>query len=230
MTSGWQNRRSRSEMSCACRVSSAMSLSQIPCRPNVACDIWATSCNRRGMGRTASFVTDCNRSFEASVRYPPDRCGQWADALADCGCTDRLIWAAPGRLADRFSRRPMIGLCLYELLDQRLRPLFWVAVAPAVISVAPVGAVRDPRTAGSANSSPATGWAPPRACTRAPAPRSCSQACGPAWPGRATDGFRCWSPAPSRSRSPLPCQPSSAPLGNPMSDRPAGSDPASCAK
>ena len=23
------------------------------------------------MGRTANFVTDCNRSFEASVRYPP---------------------------------------------------------------------------------------------------------------------------------------------------------------
>jgi hypothetical protein len=42
---------------------------------------------------------------------------------------------------------PLAGLCLYEWLDQRLRPLFWVAVAPAVISVAPVGAVRDPRAA-----------------------------------------------------------------------------------
>jgi MFS family permease len=41
---------------------------------------------------------------------------------------------------------PLMGLALYEALDHRLRPLFWVAVLPAVASVALVGAVRDPRS------------------------------------------------------------------------------------
>jgi MFS family permease len=46
---------------------------------------------------------------------------------------------------------PLAGLALYEALDHRLRPLFWVAVIPAVASVLLVRAVRDPRstTAGS---------------------------------------------------------------------------------
>ncbi|MDX2679979.1 MFS transporter [Streptomyces sp. NY05-11A] len=41
---------------------------------------------------------------------------------------------------------PLVGLALYEALDHRLRPLFWVAVLPAVASVALVAAVRDPRS------------------------------------------------------------------------------------
>jgi hypothetical protein len=49
-----------------------MSHSQIACRPNVACDISVRKLQRTWHGRTASFVTDCNRSFEASVRYPPN--------------------------------------------------------------------------------------------------------------------------------------------------------------
>ncbi|MEU6894929.1 MFS transporter [Streptomyces sp. NPDC046557] len=52
---------------------------------------------------------------------------------------------------------PLIGLALYEALDQRLRPLFWVAVLPALASVALVAAVRDPRapTAGTPRARPA---------------------------------------------------------------------------
>jgi MFS family permease len=41
---------------------------------------------------------------------------------------------------------PLVGLVLYEALDHRLRPLFWIAVIPAVASVALVAAVRDPRS------------------------------------------------------------------------------------
>ncbi|SHI00104.1 MFS transporter [Streptomyces sp. 3214.6] len=41
---------------------------------------------------------------------------------------------------------PLVGLALYEALDHQLRPLFWVAVLPAVASVALVAAVRDPRS------------------------------------------------------------------------------------
>ncbi|WP_416960522.1 MFS transporter [Streptomyces sp. Agncl-13] len=47
---------------------------------------------------------------------------------------------------------PLVGLVLYEALDHRLRPLFWVAVIPAVASVALVAAVRDPRGGGTGNS------------------------------------------------------------------------------
>ncbi|MGW1053055.1 MFS transporter [Streptomyces sp. NPDC002521] len=43
---------------------------------------------------------------------------------------------------------PLTGLALYEGLDHRLRPLFWVAVIPAVASVALVAAVRDPARGG----------------------------------------------------------------------------------
>ncbi|MEV5880394.1 MFS transporter [Streptomyces sp. NPDC052101] len=45
---------------------------------------------------------------------------------------------------------PLIGLALYEGLDHRLRPLFWIAVIPAIASVALVAAVRDPRHTTSA--------------------------------------------------------------------------------
>ena len=56
---------------------------------------------------------------------------------------------------------PLVGLVLYEALDHRLRPLFWVAVIPAVASVALVAAVRDPRAGrtGSSSTRPArTPW------------------------------------------------------------------------
>ncbi|GAA3778316.1 MFS transporter [Streptomyces chiangmaiensis] len=54
---------------------------------------------------------------------------------------------------------PLAGLALYEALDHRLRPLFWVAVIPAVASVALVAAVRDPGRKGSASTTTArTPW------------------------------------------------------------------------
>ncbi|MER6737628.1 MFS transporter [Streptomyces puniciscabiei] len=46
---------------------------------------------------------------------------------------------------------PLAGLALYEGLDHRLRPLFWIAVIPAVASVALVAVVRDPGRAGGAS-------------------------------------------------------------------------------
>src|SRR5205814_1828455 len=58
---------------------------------------------------------------------------------------------------------PLLGLALYEALDHRLRPLFFIAVIPAVASVALVSAVRDPRTK-TRTSAPAE---PPRAPWRA---------------------------------------------------------------
>ncbi|WP_369254492.1 MFS transporter [Streptomyces sp. R35] len=49
---------------------------------------------------------------------------------------------------------PLVGLVLYEALDHRLRPLFWIAVIPAVASVALVGAVRDPRSRRTTHGTP----------------------------------------------------------------------------
>jgi MFS family permease len=40
---------------------------------------------------------------------------------------------------------PLIALAGYELLDHRLRPLLWVAVVPAVLSVLLVALLREPR-------------------------------------------------------------------------------------
>src|SRR5664280_950773 len=40
---------------------------------------------------------------------------------------------------------PLIGLIAYEALDHRIRPLLWIAVIPAVLSVALVALVRDPK-------------------------------------------------------------------------------------
>jgi MFS family permease len=40
---------------------------------------------------------------------------------------------------------PLIGLVAYEALDHRIRPLLWIAVIPAVLSVALVALVHDPR-------------------------------------------------------------------------------------
>jgi MFS family permease len=42
---------------------------------------------------------------------------------------------------------PLIGLAGYELLDHRIGPLLWVAVIPAVLSVALVFLAREPRRA-----------------------------------------------------------------------------------
>jgi MFS family permease len=39
---------------------------------------------------------------------------------------------------------PLIGLAAYDALDHRMRPLLWIAVIPAVLSVALVALVRDP--------------------------------------------------------------------------------------
>src|SRR4029077_17658274 len=40
---------------------------------------------------------------------------------------------------------PLLGLAGYELLDHQIRPLLWVAVVPAVLSVALVFLVRETR-------------------------------------------------------------------------------------
>ena len=42
---------------------------------------------------------------------------------------------------------PLLGLGLYELLDHRIRPLFFVAFVPAVVSVALIALVREHRPA-----------------------------------------------------------------------------------
>ncbi|MEV0740388.1 MFS transporter [Streptomyces sp. NPDC050549] len=61
---------------------------------------------------------------------------------------------------------PLVGLVLYEALDHRLRPLFWIAVIPAVASVALVAAVRDPRTAQAGSSAARTARTPWRSLPR----------------------------------------------------------------
>ena len=40
---------------------------------------------------------------------------------------------------------PLLGLALYELLGHRLRPLFWIALVPAVLSALMTRAVREHR-------------------------------------------------------------------------------------
>ena len=52
---------------------------------------------------------------------------------------------------------PLLGLAGYELLDHQIAPLLWVAVVPAVLSVALVFLVREKRAASvppAARSSP----------------------------------------------------------------------------
>lgn len=39
---------------------------------------------------------------------------------------------------------PLVGLAAYQALDHRIRPLLWIAVFPAVLSVALLALVRDP--------------------------------------------------------------------------------------
>ncbi|MGY2876769.1 MFS family permease [Marmoricola sp. URHA0025 HA25] len=58
---------------------------------------------------------------------------------------------------------PLIALAGYELLDHRLRPLLWVAVVPAVLSVLLVFLLREPRVeelGGVVSTSSTTGGAP----------------------------------------------------------------------
>lgn len=49
---------------------------------------------------------------------------------------------------------PLLGLAGYELLDHQIPPLLWVAVVPAVLSVALVYLVREPRRAIAAGRAP----------------------------------------------------------------------------
>jgi MFS family permease len=49
---------------------------------------------------------------------------------------------------------PLIALAGYELLDHRMRPLLWVAVVPAVLSVLLVFLLREPRAAARPAPSP----------------------------------------------------------------------------
>jgi MFS family permease len=49
---------------------------------------------------------------------------------------------------------PLIGLAGYELLDHQIAPLLWVAAVPAVLSVALVFLVREPRRAKAATREP----------------------------------------------------------------------------
>jgi MFS family permease len=56
---------------------------------------------------------------------------------------------------------PLIALAGYELLDHRLRPLLWVAVVPAVLSVLLVALLREPRTQGAVAAGPEAVVAPP---------------------------------------------------------------------
>jgi MFS family permease len=46
---------------------------------------------------------------------------------------------------------PTLGLLLYELLDHAIRPLLWIAVVPAVLSVLLVAAVRENHTPTTTN-------------------------------------------------------------------------------
>lgn len=50
---------------------------------------------------------------------------------------------------------PLAGLALYEALGHQLRPLFWIAVIPAVASAVLTAAVRDPRASPAADAAPA---------------------------------------------------------------------------
>jgi MFS family permease len=71
------------------------------------------------------------------------------DSLLAAGVAARYRGAVFGlhRAADTAGAvaGPLLGLALYEALGHRLRPLFWIAVIPAIASVLLVRAVRDPR-------------------------------------------------------------------------------------
>lgn len=59
---------------------------------------------------------------------------------------------------------PLIGLAGYELLNHRIRPLLWIAVVPAVLSVLLVAAVREQRRPAAPDKAVRSGrrvWAAP---------------------------------------------------------------------
>ncbi|MFD6356146.1 MFS transporter [Nocardia tengchongensis] len=62
---------------------------------------------------------------------------------------------------------PALGLALYELLDHAIRPLLWIAVAPAALSVLLVFAVRETPTRSKVSAAAATD--PKSAPSRLPA-------------------------------------------------------------
>jgi MFS family permease len=62
---------------------------------------------------------------------------------------------------------PALGLLLYELLDHAIRPLLWIAVVPAVLSVLLVAAVRENHTPPTTNPAKPTITADPRPVTDA---------------------------------------------------------------
>ncbi len=70
---------------------------------------------------------------------------------------------------------PLIGLAGYELLDHQIAPLLWIAAVPAVLSVALVFLVREPKRAPTTAAEPASRSSPgSRICrggTGAPAAR-----------------------------------------------------------
>jgi MFS family permease len=89
------------------------------------------------------FVARCFDGFGEGLRDPP------RDALIADGVVPALRGKAFGfhRTWDTMGAvvGPLIGLAGYEALDHRIRPLLWIAVIPAVLSVALVVFVRDPR-------------------------------------------------------------------------------------
>ena len=96
-----------------------------------------------------------------------DRVGKGIrDAPRDALLVDRIEEASRGRVfgfhraMDTFGAvvGPLIGLAGYELLDRKIRPLLYIAIVPAVLSVALVALVRErPRPVERAHRQPVGG-------------------------------------------------------------------------
>jgi len=89
------------------------------------------------------LVARCADRFGKGLRGSP------RDALIADGVAQAQRGKAFGfhRAMDTFGAvvGPLIGLVAYEALDHQIRPLLWVAVIPAVLSVALVAFVHDPK-------------------------------------------------------------------------------------
>ena len=89
------------------------------------------------------LVARCADRFGKGLRGSP------RDALIADGVVPAQRGKAFGfhRAMDTFGAviGPLIGLMAYEALDHQIRPLLWIAVIPAVLSVALVALVHDPR-------------------------------------------------------------------------------------
>ena len=89
------------------------------------------------------LVARCADRFGKGLRGSP------RDALIADGVVPAQRGKAFGfhRAMDTFGAviGPLIGLIAYEALDHQIRPLLWIAVIPAVLSVALVALVHDPR-------------------------------------------------------------------------------------